>query len=347
MRLKQAAALASLLLCASFYGLPAQADVAHAEGADPTQASPVQLEQAQQRFLRAKALYEEHDFAAALEEFSASRSIVASPNTRLFRARCLVQLGRVLEAYAEYDRTMVHALELAKQDVRYSRTAEAAATERAALQQQLGSVRINIHNPEPATRLFVNGEEIRRQAWAEAVPVQPGAVKVELRTPGRALQHDESKVLAGGQAEFTLDAASGALEASSPASQQPATNPPQSRPSAKANSGSPLTTAGFVAAGVGVLGLGAFGILGALSQANFNELKSKCSDNQCPASEQSRLEAGVTEQRWANIGLVVGAVAGASAITLFILGSDSEQDTKSASLRLQVSPVSIAVGGNL
>jgi tetratricopeptide (TPR) repeat protein len=348
MRLGRGAWSASLLLCLALYGLEARGDVAHAEGADPTQASPVQLEQAQQRFLRAKALYEAGDFAAALDEFSASRAIVASPNTRLFRARCLFELGRILEAYAEYDRTMVHALELAKQDVRYSRTADAAAAERAALQDQLGSIRVNIHNPAPATRLFVNGEEIRRQAWAEVVPVQPGAVEVEVRTPGRSLQHEEAQVRAGEKAEFTLDAASAKSLAIGPSTQSQAPKSPEpGTGKATRAEGSPLTPLAFTAAGLGVVGFGAFGILGVLSQADYSALRRKCSDQQCPESERTRLEGGAAKQLWANVGLAVGAVASASAVTLWLLPGDAGAGSTKSAFRLQLSPVSVVLQGDL
>ena len=114
-------------------------NVVRSEGVDPLSATPVQREQAQGRFLKGKELYDEGKFEEALAEFMASRGIVASPNARLYRARCLRELKRYVEAYTQFGRTMVEALELAKLEVRYARTADAATRERAELHQKLSS----------------------------------------------------------------------------------------------------------------------------------------------------------------------------------------------------------------
>jgi hypothetical protein len=163
----------------------------YAQGADPLEASPVQQEQAQARFSRGKEHFDAGEFEAALDEFTASFAIVASPNARLYRSRCLLRLGHQVQAYAEYGRTMVQALELGKREVRYQRTAEAATEERQALEQELAFVSTTIHHPSPLTRLIVNGEEIRRTAWGEPVPVTAGIVKIELLTPDRPKQRSQ------------------------------------------------------------------------------------------------------------------------------------------------------------
>src|SRR5258708_31077752 len=80
-----------------------------AAGVDPGVATPVQREQAQAQFQRGKKLYDAGNYEEALSEFRASLDIVASPNTRLYSARCLRELNRIVEAYAEFGRTAVEA----------------------------------------------------------------------------------------------------------------------------------------------------------------------------------------------------------------------------------------------
>ncbi|MBK6535337.1 MAG: tetratricopeptide repeat protein [Deltaproteobacteria bacterium] len=61
---------------------------------------------AQQRFTRGTALYDARDFPQALVEFRASIELYGSPNTRLYLARCLRELGRLDESVPEFERAM-------------------------------------------------------------------------------------------------------------------------------------------------------------------------------------------------------------------------------------------------
>ncbi|MBV9945935.1 MAG: tetratricopeptide repeat protein, partial [Myxococcales bacterium] len=175
-----------------------------ADGVLPSAATPVQREQAQSRFLRAKELIGKKRFDEALAELRASREIVASPNARLEIARCLVAMGRVVEAYAELGRTAVEAKELAREDNRYQRTFDAARAERSELEPTLGFVSLTIEHPVEATRVTVAGEEIRRAAWSEPVPVQPGTTEIVLQTPGRLPLRRSLTLTAGEKSALTL-----------------------------------------------------------------------------------------------------------------------------------------------
>ena len=140
---------------------------AWADGVLPPEATPVQREQAQARFLRGKDLMARKNYGEALVEFQASHDIVASPNARLEIARCLLATGKLVAAYAEYGRTGVEAKELAAQDKRYQLAYDSATAERADLQPKLGFVTLTIQNPSDSTRVIVGGEEIRRAAWCK------------------------------------------------------------------------------------------------------------------------------------------------------------------------------------
>ena len=54
-------------------------------------------------------LYDAKHYAEALTAFRASHDVVKSPNTRLMIARCLRELGRLGEAYAETAATIAEA----------------------------------------------------------------------------------------------------------------------------------------------------------------------------------------------------------------------------------------------
>src|SRR6185369_2906113 len=73
------------------------ADSAHAQ----SESASVQAE-SQTRFSRGRDLFRSGSFEQALEEFRAANELVHSPNTRLYIARTLQQIGRFAEAYTEF-----------------------------------------------------------------------------------------------------------------------------------------------------------------------------------------------------------------------------------------------------
>ncbi len=313
------------------------------EGVDPSVATPIQLEQAQSRFMRGKELFTEGDFEAALAEFDASRSIVASPNARLYSARCLRRLGRDVEAFAAYGRAMIEAMELAKQESRYTKTAEAARTERAELAQTLAFVKLTIYGAKPETELWVDGERIRRAAWSEPVVVRSGKSQLELKTPGVPTQ------------VRTLDLASGATEevvlsVNAPPGDEPEQAPPPAEPVAETKISEPVTPQerpaslrpyAYAATALAVVGGGAFGYFGYKSTKTHDDLVKACPGGQCPNDEGDRIDRGKQQQLFANIGLGVGVVGLGAAVTLFLLEPD---DTDTAFV---ISPFGVAVRGTL
>jgi tetratricopeptide (TPR) repeat protein len=318
----------------------AQDEAVYAQGADPLSATPVQQEQAQARFTRGKDHFEAGEFEAALDEFTASFAIVASPNARLYQSRCLLRLGRKVQAYAEYGRTMVQALELGKREVRYQRTAEAATEERKQLEQELAFVRATIHRPSPLTRLIVNGEEIRRTAWGEPVPVTAGVVEIELITPNRPTQHERIELEPGTNRELTLDV--GDAPAAAPI---PGADPGPEAPRRNEQSHNSLLPYAYLSAGVGVVGVGSFVVLGTMSKNDYTTLQDRCIDGNCPPSEATVIERGRREQTWANVGLAVGAAGLGTAVTLWLLDGPSEEQPSRIGVRL--APNGATVWGQL
>jgi hypothetical protein len=346
-RTARAGAICLAVLCAVSKPVAAQTPEAseaaiHSDGVDPMQASPTQREQAQARFLRGKELFDQGSFEAALVEFDASRAIVASPNTRLYRARCLRQLGRTVLAYTELGRTMVEALELQKLEARYARTVEAATEERKELAAHLGFVNVTIYNARAETKLFVNGEEIRRTAWGEPVPSAAGPVEVRVQSPGLPDSVKQPEVTAGASTDLTIELA--AETKAAPGSRPvPRVEPHQPRSENTERSRS-LRTYAYLAGGLGVAGLGTFGVLGAMSQSDYRKLDERCPEGRCPSNLSSTIDRGETLQRVANIGLAVGLAGAGAAVTLWLLEPKSESSPR---LSLSIKPGSVQLKGRL
>jgi len=317
---------------------------ARADGVLPSDASPVQREQAQARFARGKELFARKGFADALVEFRASHDIVASPNTRLQIGRCLRAMGRFVPAYAEFGRTAVEAKELSASDNRYKLANDAAAIERGELEPLLGFVSLTITNPTDATRVTVGGEEIRRAAWSEPAPAVAGVTDVIVETPGHAPVKASVTLAQGARTALTIDAQSGEpLPGAAPAPPPP---PPEAPPPpAPPENPVPLRTWAYVAGGVGAAGLVTFAVSGLMAKSTYNGLQNDCSGGPCPPDKSGEISSGKTQQAVANFGLVMGLLGAGAGATLFVLSLPRSGGAPGTALVL--SPGWILVRGSL
>jgi hypothetical protein len=321
--------------------LMAQAAPARADGVLPSVATPVQREQAQSRFLRGKDLMTKKKYDEALAEFEASRDIVASPNTRLALARCLLAMGRLVAAYAELGRTAVEAKELTAEDNRYQRAREAALADRAELEPKLGFVALTIENPAEGTRVTVGGEELRRGAWTEPAPVLAGTAQIVVDTPGHAAIQREVTLAVGQKTSMTIDAQSGEAIGGPP----PPPEPPPA-PAPVRVEGPHLSRAwAYAAGGVGAAGLLTFALFGSMARSTYNDLQTTCNSGPCPPSKTDEIASGKTKQTIANVGLAVGIIGAAAGVTIFVLSAPKGAPAPSAAL--VISPQWIGVRADL
>jgi hypothetical protein len=331
-----------LLLGASALVFFSQTSSALADGVLPAVATPVQREQAQARFLRGKELFAKHKFDEALGELRASHEIVASPNTRLEVARCMLAMGKTIDAYAEFGRAAIEAKELTAQDNRYQRAYDAALAERAEIEPQLGFVALTVAHPEEETRITVGGEEIKRAAWNEPVPVAPGATEVVVTTPGRLPMKRAVTLGAGEKTSLDIDAATAEMEAKEPTPPPPALPPP---PAPERTGGSGMRTGAYVAGAVGVVGLVGFAVFGVMAKSTYDDLATVCGGGPCPQSKADEISSGKTNQTIANVGLALGLIGAGVGGTLFALSLSS--GAHGSSVALLASPGWIGVRGSL
>jgi hypothetical protein len=329
----------SLVLCSVL-----AANTVLAAGADPANATPVQREQAQTHFLKGKASFDHNDMAGALEEFRASLEIVASPNARLYVARTLREMGRLVEAYAEFGRTAAEAKEKEREDGRYGKAAEAALAERASIAPQIGFVQLNIKNSTEATNVTVAGSPLIRAGWSDPVPVKPGDVEVEVVTPGVLPIRKTLKIAAGQKTPLDVDAIVGGTgDPSNPGIPPPI--PGGDHPTNSHAGKGWMLPAAIAGGGVGVIGLAIFIGAGVASQSTYDDLKTKCGTAPCPSSLAGEVSGGKSQQAVANTGLVIGLLgiaAGATFFTLWLLPSKSPSQ---ASASLVIGPGSLGVAG--
>lgn len=309
------------------------APVSFADGVPADQATAVQREQAQAKFTKGRKLFEKKQYEEALQELKASHEIVSSPNTRLMIARCLQEMGRLVEAYAEFGRTAVEARELERADRRYAQAAESAEEERRDLETKLGFVVVDVQNPAPDSTLRVGGEEIKRAAWGVPAPAMPGDTEVVVETPGRPPVRKSVTLSAGQRAETTIDAGV----------RPPEPEPPPPPPPEKSNS---TRTWAYVAGGVGVAGLATFAVAGLMANGTYSDLDDECGGGPCPPERQDDIDAGRRQQTIANIGLAVGVIGLGTGVALY-LSSEPSDSAPGPSTAVVVSPNWIGLRGRM
>lgn len=319
------ATLLAFVLSTSLAGISVPL-VAEAAGVAPAQSTPVQREQAQNRFQRGKEKLAKGDKEGALAEFTASLDIVSSPNTRLYVARCLRELGRVVAAYVELGRTEIEAKELAVDDPRYAKTAQSAHEERAKLEPKLAFVEVNVSNPSDTTTLKVGGDEIRRGGWSEPIPVLPGTADVVVETPGRPAITRSIEINAAERKTIAIDASEGGPITASTSEAGGGASTSSSTSSAH----STMRAAAYVAGGAALVGLGLFAYFGLRSNSTYNDLEDKCGAGPCPPGNDALISEGKTQQTAANIGLVVFVVGAAAGVTLWVLSAPKSSSTSPA-----------------
>src|SRR5689334_6627294 len=93
---------------------------ASAQPANTTEAQQITL------FRRGRLLMDDHHYAEALQVFQASQELLPSPNTELYMARCLREMGKLDEAYNTFLSTSTDAHARSAAEPRFAPTADAA-----------------------------------------------------------------------------------------------------------------------------------------------------------------------------------------------------------------------------
>lgn len=332
----RALALLSAALCAGVAVAPRSA---HAQ---------LNAAAAQARFDRGRELFLARNFAGALEEFRAANELVGSPNTRLYLARCLRELGRLADAFVEFQRAAAEAADRATQEPRYASTRDNARAEGNALQARLGRLTLRVSSPPENLTITVNTHAVARPAWGLATPVDPGSLAVVASAPGFT-EFRRTFTVAEGEA---LEVPIVLTRAATPEPPARAIDPPPRLPpplplqppetvEVRTTVGGGARIAGGVLLGVGVGAVAAFAGLAAAAQGRYNELQMQCGAAGC---SQAQISSGVTLQTAGNAMLVTGLVLVAGGVIMVAAGGPRTVVERRPVVSARLSP-SVAADG--
>ena len=292
---------------------------------------------AQQRYERGQQLYDQKKYGDALIEFRASHELLASPNSRLFVARCLRELGRLDEAVIEYEETAREAAARTETDARYAATRDAAKGELATLQPKVGYVVVHAAELPADATVTIGARTLPAATLGLPVPVMPGEIVVALDVPGQVRSEKTVRVRAGERKEVTLVV--GDKRASSVVA--PVTLGAQGEAPRPAST---TRTVGWIALGAGAVGLAGFATFGLLARSRYRLLQDECGDGPCAVDRGDELAAGRRWQTMANVSLVVGAIGVIGGAVLVIAGGP--RDGTSPRLALGAGVGTLTLGGS-
>lgn len=304
--------------------------VPHAAGAQGVSSEAVALT----RFNRGRELFLARDYAAALMEFRAANELVPSPNTRLYIARSLREMGRLAEAYTEFQRAAAEAADRARTEPRYAATRDAARAEGSALEARVGRLVLYVPDAPEGTSVTVNGVVVPGAAWGVPMPIDPGRVEITATAPGRLPFRSEVEVHAGQTAEASVNLAPAPSAGRNEVPQGSATNSDAERPPSgeiaeeppsprtvlvRREVGGSVRTVGIVlTAGFALAGGAGFAIFGSLAANRYADLQAYCGAAPCPSSVESQITEGEQYQLLANISLF-GGIAGVAIGTVMVI----------------------------
>jgi hypothetical protein len=292
---------------------------------------------AQQRFTRGSALYDAHDYAHALDEFRASIELYGSPNTRLYLARCLRELGRLDEAVPEFERAMREAGDRARLDPRYVQTRDAAQAELLPVEARVGRLTLTIPEVPEGAVIRVNHRTVPVAALGIAMPVMPGAVTITIEASGYEPEERRTDVAAGREATV------GVVLRRRPQSEGVTEVGALRRPDGVVRPrGGPRRSLAWIGVGVGATGLAAFAGFYVLANSRYDDLAARCAAGGCATIAQSDVDGGRTYQVLTNVALGIGIAGAAAAVTLFVVGRPAEAPPVVVSF----GPRSVSVGGS-
>ena len=313
---------------------------AAAQGTSVESANGEQRRAAQKTFEAGDDLFEHGRYEEAITAFRASQTLVASPNSRLMIGRCLRELGRRAEAYAEFEATVQEA---EQNGGRYAETLAAATAERDAIKGQIAFLVVDA-SAEPGLEAIRVGERrYSSEDFGKPIALDPGRIEIVTVVNGA----DGRTLTLDAEAGKTHPLPTGTEAPAAPTAPAPAPADPLKAESATAgvdhDSGSGLRTAAWISAGVGVVGAAGFAIFGMMSKNQYDSLEKECPGGRCAPDRQDDIDGGERNQLFANIGLAVGVLGIGAGATLFVLSSGSDSEKHG---RVTLGPSGVAYRGS-
>ncbi|MGC4088793.1 MAG: PEGA domain-containing protein [Polyangiaceae bacterium] len=238
---------------------------------------------------------ERGDDATACARFEESHRIEPAAGTVLNLALCYERRGQVASAWQRFREAKDR---MPSPDERL----ELVAQKISALEARLPRLTVRVDGSSAGQKVLRDGSELGAGSLGVAVPVDPGAHRVELRVPGHAARVESVDVAEGESKEVSLQP--GPAESEAPVSDGAA-----SATTSAASDGSGARSAGFVLGGVGVVGIATSLVTGAMVLNRKSTVERECVGNVCSRAGVEAADSGSTLSTVSTVAFAAGAAA--------------------------------------
>lgn len=328
---------------------------------------------AQALFDQAQALVDAKRYAEACPKLAESQRLDPGIGTQFHLAACYEHEGKLASAWAAF-------LEVASLSTATGQEARAKASSRRAslLAPRLPRLRVTVPPASRAAGLEITRDDVLvgEAQWELALPLDPGAHRIEVTAPGRRAFATALTATEGATATFEVPVLEAAVVAAAPAAAPapiasapntqpqsspqaprasrvpaaPASGPPPPEPAAEASSsGDP--SALVIGLGIGgVVLAGAGAVLGLMAKDKYDDSKAHCSaedENRCSERGVALRDDAFVFGHVSTAAFIAAGVTLATGGVLWLLAGDPEPEAERAAFGVDVSPqgASVAVTG--
>jgi hypothetical protein len=277
-------------------------------------------------FQQAAELMEQKRYNEACEQFAASQELDPALGTTLYLADCYEQAGKTASAWALFQEAADGARRVQQSD------REQIANERAAsLKGRLSKLELRVAPARrvPGLELRINDTVVPSASWNTAMPVDPGASRVEARAPGKKPWSVAVKIADGPSSQVVeVGALSDAPQAMSTDSAGVLSDKLAPR-----DPGATQRTIGYVVGAAGIVGVAVGGYFGYRALDLNKQSKADCraeDPNACTSEGAATREDAQSAATVSTIASIGGGALLATGLTL-VLTAPSAAPSRAAS----------------
>ena len=304
----------------------AQEETEPEAGAETTDPEDAYRDDARRLATEAATHYEAGEYELALDLFLRAGKLYDAPTLKFWQARCLEQMGRLVDAearYAEVARTRVDD-DAPEAFLSARRDSEAALEE---LRKRLPTVTIVIHGAKDISKVELDGRVLPPPLVGAPVAVDPGTHVIKV-TRSSGPERSESVAIVESQAQVVHVN----FEAPQETPLVPIM-PPAPEPESEKGLGW-RTTTGLASLVVGTVGIGVGVFAGVKAMDKYRTLEENCDDDgSCDPPYHDDFDSFHMWEDVSTAGYAVGIVGIGAGTVFLLLGDDEDEPTTALRLR--------------
>ncbi|WP_437897237.1 tetratricopeptide repeat protein [Sorangium sp. So ce124] len=281
-------------------------------------------------------LFDKGQYAAALDKFGRADQLIQAPTIDLYAARCLEQLGRLIEASERYLQVSRTSLDASASDVFKAAVADAGKAYDD-LKPRIPRLAVGVRGaPEREVQITIDGKPMPPALVGVSQPVDPGKHVVEAVWTGRVVRREvalQERQEAAVALEFPVGV------------RPPIVLPPPAGPAP----GTTQRVLGWTAVGTGAAALVAGGVTFGITSALRGELIDLgCTEDVvCPDTPKTREKLGsYNDMRLVPApAFIVGGALAAGGVALLLTAPSAAAKPKGAAVRPWISPWGAGIAG--